>query len=289
MNKLKALVKIQIKEFVNSSQSGLRISGLGLDKLKLKTAFLGKALLLLLFALLLIPVIEVSTALYNLFALTGHPELVITAMYITSAFFMFFLALPTVVSVFFYAKDTKFLIALPLSADIILFSKLSVLYVILLAITCLVFAPAVVIYVLETGLSFSLIVASLLAVLLAPLMPLVISSLLILPWMRVISNSKRRNLLTIFGNLVLLVMILVFQVALARLASDPANIQELLLGDDALLHLLGSAFPPSIWLTKMILGFWRETLLFVGLNIVFIFALRATAKTFYNHSLLGFN
>lgn len=279
MNKFISLTKIQVKDFLSKYQSGIN----------LKSNMIGKLLMLVILALLLLPSIIFSKTTFNLFASMMHPELVITSMYVSSAILMLLLAIPFIVSTFFYSKDMRFLSALPIREDIIIFSKLSTVYLYLLVISVLLIGPAMAIYGLNVGFDLTLIIFGLVALLLSPVLPLLISALLVLFVTRLVSNSKRRNLLVILGNFLLLITIIAFQLGFNRYISNPEYLQKIFSNQEGLLGFIGLRFPPSVWMTKMILGSLLDTIYFIGINLVFVLLLQVLAKIFYRRAMLAFN
>ncbi len=279
MNKFLSLTKIQLKEFWSRYQSGL-----GLKKGKLESI-----LVIVLFALLMIPSFPLSSSLFKTFLQINHPELTITSMYISAVFMAFFIGISFIVSTFFYASDIKFLISLPIKEESIIFAKLSSIYVYLLGITSLVFVPTIVIYGINISFSISLIIFGLIAILLVPILPMLISALIILPVMKFISGSKYRNLLSILAGLILIVLLVAMQFVVIRQESNPEFIQQIFMQEDGLLRYLGLRFPPSVWLTKMILGSFKDAVFFIGLNLAFLVLLRSLAKVFYKKAILNFN
>lgn len=279
MNKLKSLTLIQLKDFLGNARRGLNV----------KNSKLGSLLQLLALAALATPAINFSILTFNSFAQLGQPELVITSMYVNSVLLMFFLGIPFIVSVFFYSKDIYFLSSLPLREDTIVFAKLSTVYLYLLGLNTLLVAPSIVIYLLNSGFRLVVVLMGTLALILAPLLPLLISALLVLLLNRFLINKNRKNLLAIIGNLLLIIVIIAIQIIITRYITDPEYLQQSLRSKEGLLGFIGLRFPPSIWLTKMILGSWRDTLLFFGINIFFWLALQSLAKTFYRKALNTFS
>lgn len=279
MNKFISLTKIQVKDFLSKYQSGAN----------LKNNKLGKFLMLIILVLLLLPSITFSITTFTLFDSLKQPELVITSMYVSAVLLMFFMAVPFVVSTFFYAKDMRFLSSLPVREDLIIFSKLSTVYLYLLIISLLLMGPAIVIYGLNVGFDLALIIFGLLALLLSPVLPLLVSALFILFVTRLVSGSNRRNLLSIFGNLLLIVAIIAFQLGFNRFIANPEYLEKIFSNQEGILGLIGLRFPPSIWVTKMIQGSFLDTIYFIAINLVFFLLLQALAKRFYRRAMSAFN
>ena len=278
MNKLLALTKIQIYDFFSKYK----------EQLNAKNKVLG-TLALALPLLFLLPAVQLGYTMVDTFARIGFPELSITYMYTGSVMMMFLAGIPFLVSNFFYAKDLKFLASLPVKEDTIIFSKLASVYVYLLAINCLILGPTVVIYSTQGGLKLLSLFMGILALIIAPLIPMILSTLIIIPFMSFLGKGKKRNMLVVLGNLVLLVGILALQLGLSRVQMDPEAFQQLALQKDGLLHLIGRRFPPSIWMTKMIQGSVIQGVLFILLNGALILLLKMVSTFLYGKALLFFN
>ena len=278
MKKFKSLVLIQIKDIYYNVQNSMNI----------RNKKLVYILQLILLAAIIAPAIYFSLVTYQAFAQLNQPELVITSMYVNAVILMFFLGIPIIVSVFFFSKDIRFLTALPIEEEKIIFAKLSTVYIYLLAIGAAFILPSIIIYAIKTGISLSLIILGPIAFLLAPLLPLLISSILVLTFNKIIRKSKYKNLLTMVGNMLLIVVIIMMQLNITQKAADPAVIKNAFLNNESMITLIGLRFPPSIWMTKMLLGSFTNTLYFILINIIFVMALHFLARYFFKKSLLTF-
>lgn len=277
MNKLFSLIKIQVKDFLGKSTNSLGV----------KNRLLRRMLLFLIAGLLAVPASTLSVLIYKSFAVINQTELLITSLYINSVIFMFVFGIPFIVSVFFFSRDSRFLSALPIREDNLVLSKLATVYIYLLGISSLILGPGLVVYTINTGINLFLIMMSLLTLLLAPLLPLLISSIVILPFGNIFSRSSRRKTLILLFNVFILVTVIAFQLFFSRYMEDPSKIQQVIM-EGNLLELLGSSFPPSIWLTRMFMGSFVDAVLFIGLNIVLFFLLRVLARLFFRKSLHSF-
>ena len=132
MNKLLALTRIQLKDFFSKYTQQLNI----------KNKFLGK-LMIFLPIFILLPVIQIIKQLYDTFLLIGYPELIITYVYVGATMLAFFMAIPLVISIFFYSKDLSLIATLPVKEDTVVFSKLASVYVYLFGMGALLFGTSV--------------------------------------------------------------------------------------------------------------------------------------------------
>lgn len=278
MNKFISLTSLQLKDFIGRYRSGLN----------LKNNQIGKLLQLVVVLLLALPAISFSTMTYDSFASLGQPELLFTSMYVNSVMLMFFLGIPFIVSVFFFSRDLRFLSSLPIRENVIVFAKLSTVYLYLLAVSTLLMGPAAAVYGYHNGFSVLYILLALVALILAPILPLLISALLVLLLNSVISISSRRNLLAMVGNILMLVAILGVQLGINRYMSNPDYLMNAIRSREGLLGLVGMRFPPSIWLTEMVLGSLYHALLFIALNVLLIILLHQLAGVFFRRALMAF-
>ena len=278
MNKFIALTKIQLKDFFSRYTQQLNI----------KNKKLG-FLVLLLPIFILLPIFQSVTVMYQNFEMIGYPELTLTYLYVAATTLVFFAGIPLIVSVFFYSKDMALLATLPVREDTIIFSKIASIYIYLLGVSAAIFGTTIGIYLWEGGFDLVVLIAGVLGVLLTPIMPMILSILLILPFMTFIGGRKNRNLMVIVGNLVLIVLIIGMQLIFTRIQLDPISMQKYLADGDGLISLIGHRFPPSIWLTKMIKGSLLDTLYYLMLNLGFVVLLRASGKFIYRHAMTKYN
>lgn len=277
MNKLMALTRIQLIDFFSKYTQQMNI----------KNKMLGR-LMIFLPVLLLLPVIQLVRVFYDSFLAIGYPELIITYMFVGASVMAFFMAIPLVISVFFYAKDLSLIATLPVKKDTVIFAKLATVYVYLLGLSLMIFGPSVYFYAFGQGAEILRLMMGLIALILLPVLPMIASALLILPFMAVIGGSNKRNLMVIAGNLLLLVVIIGFQVVLSRAQLDPENLMRIVSQEDGLISLVGQRFPPSVWLTKMVRGSLLDTAWFVLMNLGFIVLLKIFANRFYDKAMIKY-
>ena len=209
-------------------------------------------------------------------------------MFIGASFMAFFMAVPLVISVFFYAKDLSLIATLPVKKDTVIFSKLTTVYVYLFGLSVMLFGPALYFYAFGDGTVLIRFFMGLIALVLLPIFPMILAALLILPFMAVIGSSNKRNTMVIAGNVLLLVVIIGFQVILSRAQMEPEQLMALVSQEDGLMALIGKKFPPSIWLTKMVRGSLTDTLWFLLMNLGFVLVLKPFSNLFYDKALVKY-
>ncbi len=278
MRKLLSLTRIQLKDFFSKYTQQLNIHNKVLGRL-----------IALLPILILMPAFLMIRQLHGAFVLSGYPELLITYLYVGVTTLAFLMALPLVLSVFFYAKDLSLLATLPIKEDTIVFAKLSTIYAYLFAISALLLGTGVGFYALADGIKAIGLLMGIVATLALPILPMVIATLLIMPFMTWIGGRSNRNLMILAGNVILLAIIISLQLLFTRVQMNPEAVQQILASEDGLLYLLGRGFPPSVWVTRMVRGSLPDTLYFLLLNLGFLLLLKGLAKGLYRKALLKYN
>lgn len=179
-------------------------------------------------------------------------QLIITTGAMGAGMFTLFFGIFFILGALFLAKDTEMLSALPLRQESVFISKFIIVLLGEYPFVLFFMIPPVVIYGVGEGKGIFYYLTALLCMLLLPLIPLVISSLLSLGLMRLVSQSRRRDLITIIGSTVLLIGLFVGQFTLFSKIpeNDPDFLVRLLQNSDGLVEFSGRMFPPSIWITR---------------------------------------
>lgn len=166
-----------------------------------------------------------------------------------AAVFVLFSGMRSVLSRIFMAKDTTFLAMLPVRPGTVFLSKFLLVYVGQLATTVLLVLPAALAY--QWGAITPGYILRLLLVMLAlPGIPLAISALLSLFFMRFSVLSRHRDALAVAGGLLFtLVIIMLQQVVIAQIPEevDAGFLLQYLLGRGSLITGLTRWFPPARW------------------------------------------
>lgn len=276
MKVFKALVKVQLKDYL--SKTVVQLGGNS-------TGLLGMLIVPLLMLIFLVVTVQISYGMYTVFTSIGQPQLVITMMYIAASVFILFLSLAALVSIFYFATDTSLLAALPITERSIVFSKLSVQYLFSFIIAGLCLAPAMVFTWVGQGVTLISVVYSILLLVLTPLLPLLLATLIVLVGMHFISKSVNRNTLTVVMGLIFVIAMFGLQIFVNRQLQDPEIIQQIFLKDQGLLHLLGARFYPSIWATQMSMGSTLNAVYFLLLNALLVVGIAFSARFLFRSAL----
>lgn len=209
--------------------------------------------------------------LYNIYK-TGlsvnAPEIILTLAVIPAGLLILFFGVIYIISTLFLAKDTEFLASLPVKQGSVFVSKFLLVLLGEYPFAFALMLPAVIIYGVGLNKGIVYYLASILCILLIPLIPLIISVLLTLILMNVVAKSKRRDLITVVGGVVLIVALFVGQNYFISVM--PENSEDfamaLLQNSRALVEFIGRVFPPSVWVTNVLSAALPEA----ALNLLYL-------------------
>lgn len=278
MRKYLSLTRLQLIDLMSRYTGQLNLKSKALEKLAI-----------LLPLVILAPMIAMVKSVYNLFSQSGYPELSVTYIYVALVPLLFFMAMPLVVSIFYYAKDAQLLATLPIRIEVIILSKLTTIYVNLISIVICLFAPVIYFYIVDAGFTLGHLLAGFLAISLAPIIPMAVAALAIFPFMGAAAKKRRRNLWVIVANILLLTIVILLQTLFARFQMQNIDITAILSEEGGLLNFIGQKFPPSIWLTKMVMGSWLHGVYFLLLQAVVLLGTLSIAKALYRGTLAQYN
>jgi ABC-2 type transport system permease protein len=164
----------------------------------------------------------------------------------------------------FLARDVEFLFALPVSGRSVFASKFVVVYILEWLLAMLLFAPALVLYAWLAPVNWAIFLPAVLIVLpLLPAVPLALSALLASVFIRISVFSRRRDVFTIAGSIVMLAAVFYGQGRLQAYLGESSEetAAALLAGSEGMLRAATGAFPPAMWaaeaLTQSATEAWR--------------------------------
>ncbi|NMA65845.1 MAG: hypothetical protein GX957_06330 [Clostridiaceae bacterium] len=283
MRNLMSLIKLQINSQYGLSYAKYVIKN---DKKALLKAFgIGIAVVAALgqmigiYTYLMYKMFEVASTI-------AAPQIILTMATIVSGLVVLFFGIFYILSSLFLAKDTEFLASLPVKQGTVFISKFILVLLGEYPFAFFLMMPPVIIYGMGTKQGVLYYILALICILLLPLLPLVISAVLSLFLMNIVARSKRRDLITIIGSIILMLAIFAGQNYL--ISRMPENQEEFLLtllqSSNAIVEFMGRAFPPSVWITKVLsLGGFDA---FINLIYLLLWSLIFFAAVYYIASLI---
>jgi ABC-2 type transport system permease protein len=239
--------------------------------------------------------VKLITAMYGALKPLGQEQALLTFGLLAGQLLILLFGLYYVVSAFYFSKDLEMLIPLPLKPVEVMASKFAVIlaneYLTVLAIV----VPALVCFGVMARAGLGYWMNALIIYLLLPVIPLAIGSLLVVPMMRVVNLSRKKDALIIVGSLILIAAALGLQFVLNRSAGPEPNTEVMVkffASPDSLLKQVGAGFPPSVWATRALAGgFSRPGLLylliFAGTSLVLLYGLLVMSEKLFYRGLVG--
>lgn len=250
-------------------------------------AVLGIGCLLFLFTV-------VAVVSFYIFRKNEQPATTVLAVsFLASQFFLLFFGIFHILSSFYFSKDLDLLVPLPLKPYQVMGSKFVTIIINEYIMSIPMVLPAVVVYGvgMEEGILYWL--KAIVSILLVPVIPLVISSLIVILLMRFVNIKKSKDIIVVATSFAAILIGLGINFFLQRMM----NRSQLYFDDinqiqNWLIETIGTRFPPSLWVTyglaKHGLEGWGYFLLFVLVSAaLFALLLWIGDKVFYAGMLSG--
>jgi len=225
------------------------------------------------------------TAIYQLGVMLQKPYLLFLGATLVSVVFLFLSVLPICLSVFFFSRDTRLLVTLPVKPFAICLAKIMEIYFFALPIQALVLIPAFVLYFINGQGSLYFVIAALLNLLLFPFLPLCLVLLLVFCIVKFINIFRYKILFEVLGMLVIVLALLVFQVFLSRsmLAQPLANMDVITALNNQLMRLI-ALLAPFVWIAR---GYLPQEFVMLGVSLLLYAGLTAITLLILNRSYIA--
>ena len=176
----------------------------------------------------------------------GIGDIVPMYLYTILSLLMLMLSFFKAGSILFSMKSYDIMISLPVSKTAVLVSRFVIMYITNLLFSLVILVPGLTVHIWFAKPKAGFYFISLFVILLAPLLPLTISSILSAVIKAVSSRMKRKNLVEVF----LAIILVIVPIALGTSMGEPTEnmdaeaLKEMI---GALTDMLGSIFPPALW------------------------------------------
>ena len=170
----------------------------------------------------------------------------------------------------YQGKDAPFLAALPLTSRQVFAARMTSLYVSELGIDALITIPAMVLYCMGTGKVLPVALTGLPVLLLLPVIPLVLVTLIGSLLMRVSFFSRNRETIVMVLSMGIAIAYSVAVTMMNTSASDSPATQlvSYLMRENGLAELLISRFPPALWAMRGLIGQELWLALLAGVSVL---------------------
>lgn len=230
---------------------------------------------------------------YDVLSQIGQQSYFLLMGFLGSQLMVFFFGLMYVMSKYYFSNDLNHLVPLPIKPSQILTSKFVTIMVSEYLTSLPLFLPFVIIYGLKTNGGLVYWIYSLLGAIFLPVIPLVISSLVIMILMKYTNIKGKRDQLRIAAAGGFIILMIWFQLKIQQISQNAIlegeNFMFNLARDaNLLVKSLGMAFPPSMWGAlslanyKSLLGLTNILLYSVVSIIFFVLMIVASEKLFFD-------
>ncbi len=232
---------------------------------------------------------------YDLLSPVGLESLVITLAVSAASFLVFFFGLFYVMSVFYFSNDVTRILPLPFRPGEIITAKFLTTLFYEYLIVLMLLLPAMATYGIRSGAPFLFYLYALVILLLLPVIPLVLSSLVIMAIMRFAPAARNKDRFTMVSGLLALFVGLGLNFGLQAVMSrtSEADLPALLSKSAEAIASVTSRIFPGTWFANYALAkpegidSFLMLLLFAGLSALFFVLLYFAASLLYFKGVIG--
>ncbi|NLY21040.1 MAG: hypothetical protein GXZ08_07150 [Tissierellia bacterium] len=235
---------------------------------------------------------------YELMSIINHETLFLLVGVIMAQIVIFIFSIPTVLNKYYFMTDIEVLIPLPLKPFEILGSKFFSLYFRELLFSCGILLPFVLVHGVKNSLGLLYYIKGLFVIGIVPVVPLTISSILMMIFMRVTNLSKKKDLVRGFGLLLVLIISLMLtfgmqkftNMAIENNISEAEVMNYIIVQMDGMSDNIGALFPLGMMAANFLFGSSSliNGLLLTGFSILgFAIILLLSQKIYLNGFIEG--
>ena len=159
------------------------------------------------------------------------------------ALFVLIQSIFSAINILYYSKDNEYILPLPIKPIQIVASKTNVLLITEYFIVAIIGLIPLIIYGILTSASVLYYIAMLIVILAFPIIPTLISSLLVLIIMSFAKFTKNRNRFQLIATIFVLIVVLAASFALNNTTATPEELVEMVTKANGLVEMVRHAFP----------------------------------------------
>lgn len=222
-------------------------------------------ILLLLFAAGSVCFLEYE--LYQLFREMGMREMALGLAVLVGSVGTLLFGLFQGISSLFEGKDAPLLAVLPVTSRQVYAARVTSFIVSQIGTTVVLVLPAFVLYMLDEAAPVGFAIRAILTILLLPLIPVAIISLLATLLMRVSAFSRHRDTIVMILSFGFAIAYALFVTRLNSSADNQVNTIATMLTKDGLLNKMLGFYPPAQWAVSGLRGDWLQLLLLAAVSL----------------------
>lgn len=221
--------------------------------------------------------------------------IIISWMIAVNSMIIFIFGLLYIISAFYMSNDIENFLHLPLRPKQIIGAKFLAVTVYEYFITAIIFLPALLVYGIKSGSGPVYYLFGLIVFALIPVLPLAISSIIVMIIMRFLNISRHKDALKLIGGIIAIAFGIGINILINRfvIGASEGNLEELLMkGNNSLTAITSSLFPTAKWASDAILhsqkmlGF-SSLLLYMIITIAIYICLIFLAELIYFKGVKG--
>lgn len=215
-------------------------------------------------------VILLEWLIYQGLALLRQPELLPTLAMLCAVVGTLLMSFFTVLSSLFFSRDSVWMAYLPVKSRTVLCAKLTEIWAGETLLNAAILLPAFIMYGTHIGADVLFYVRSALLVLLSPMLPMAIITLLSSVLARLVGGIRNSALLTTFLSFLMIAVIYGAEIMFFNATGDDADtlqIVQLLVQQGGLLQTITGFFPPVYWGIRGLMGDAGYLLLFAAVSV----------------------
>lgn len=234
---------------------------------------------------------------YDVYSEIGQRSMFLLSGFLLSQVMVFVFGLLYVMSKYYFSNDLAHLVPLPIKPSYILGSKFITLMISEYLTSLPIILPFIFIYGIRGGEGLVYWIYSFLLVLTVPVIPLVLSSIVIMVFMKYTNIGKKKDLIRTISAVLFIVLMVYVQLKINTITQN-----ALMQGDNFLINLvkdsnllvknLGRGFPPSMWASlslanySNIMGF-VHLLTFIGVGALSFIIMIYLSESLFFDGLIG--
>ena len=241
MHNILLLTKVFLKTGGNSFASD--------SNKKKKSAKIGNGLMYLLICICFLPLIglifTVLNNVYGSFKALNQEGYLMTFVLSSVSMVIFIFSMFSIASILFFSKDIEYLLPMPFKAREITIAKF--LYILFgeYLISAFILIPAYAVWIINSNPGVMFYVAAVIVFLVTPIVPILLSAIIIMPIMRFSGLVKHKDAFTIVGSFIGIgfgVGINIFTQSVGKNANSPGALQNILQSKNELINSIATIF-----------------------------------------------
>ncbi len=210
---------------------------------------------------------------YNIYNQIGQRSMFLLSGFLIAQIIVFIFGLLYVMSKYYFSNDLAQLVPLPIKPSYILGSKFATLMISEYLTLLPIILPFIFIYGTRGGEGVLYWIYSFLLVVMLPVIPLILSSILVMFFMKYTNIGRKKDLIRILSAVLFIILMVYIQLKINTITQ-----KALLQGDDFLINLvkdsnllvknLGLGFPPSMWASLSLSNY--SNIMGLGYLLIFV-------------------